>query len=423
MGDDKIRITRGDVHSADVDARLKRQEALNRTQQHVEQRAPAAAPTHRPNTPQTTSGWSWFYNPLVYMALFGLVGGFFAWAFGEFPMSGLHDRDYTELNHYLHEQSLIQRKIDKGTLSQSAGNDAIKELQDKYKRNAYIAFWREHEQDAQRDKGLEQKLERAKTKQSVENFLFYTLVGTFLALFLGLAEPAVCRNVNGAVINGTIGAMLGLCGGVVLWLFVDAIYTAMGGGDLDSSFVRQMAARAIGWGLIGLFMALAPGIVLRSFKRCGIGLAGGLIGGLLGGLLFDPVYLVTKSDVVCRFVAICAIGGFVGAGTGILENAAKTGWLMVTAGLIAGKQFILYRNPTVIGSSPQCEIFLFKDAAVRPRHAQIAVTPAGFDLEDLGSETGTIVNGSPVSRVRLRSGDQVQIGATSFVFHQKVKTS
>jgi hypothetical protein len=357
MADDKIRITRSDVHSTDVDARVKRQEALNKTQQHLDENGPTTSEMKQ-RSDKTISKWFSFYNPLVYMTLFGLAGGLFAWMFGEIPYSGLHDRDMDKMHKYNREDNLIQRKIDSGALSLSEGNNERIKLMHSYKNNPYMAFWLEHEKDPNRQFAYDQKLEKCKKREAVVNFLFYTLVGTFLGLFLGIADAAVCRNVSGAFINGTIGAILGLSGGVILSLFIDRLFNEMGGGDVNGSFIRNMLARSAAWGLIGLFLALAPGIVLRSYKRCAIGLTGGLLGGLLGGMLFDPVYEVAKNDVVCRLVALCAIGGFVGIGTGILENAAKSGWLQVTSGLIAGKQFILYRNPTVVGSSPHCEIFV-----------------------------------------------------------------
>ena len=61
---------------------------------------------------------------------------------------------------------------------------------------------------------------------------------------------------------------------------------------------------------------------------------------------------------------LVAIGVVTALATALVENAAKTGWLRVLTGLIAGKQFILYRNPTYVGSSPDCEIYLFKDKLV-----------------------------------------------------------
>ena len=77
-----------------------------------------------------------------------------------------------------------------------------------------------------------------------------------------------------------------------------------------------------------------------------------------------------------RLVALVLIGVLSpGLFTGLIEHAARTGWLKVTAGLIAGKQFILYRNPTFIGSGPECPIYLFRDPAVGRRHAAVPRHP------------------------------------------------
>jgi hypothetical protein len=184
---------------------------------------------------------------------------------------------------------------------------------------------------------------------------------------------------------------------------------------------QQVMARAIGWAILGLFLSAAPGVVLRNWKRFGIGLAGGFMGGLLGGLLFDLIGRVTSSNLASRFVAIVAIGFIAGLGTGLIEKAAKTGWVRVIAGLIAGKQFIIYKNPTYIGSSPQCEIYLFKDPRVGPRHAAIHAVPGGYEIEDLRSPTGTFVNGKPVTRTRLHKNDQVQVSTTVFQFQEKAR--
>jgi predicted component of type VI protein secretion system len=108
-------------------------------------------------------------------------------------------------------------------------------------------------------------------------------------------------------------------------------------------------------------------------------------------------------------------------GTGLIENAAKNGWVKVTAGLIAGKQFILYRNPTFIGSGPECPIYLFRDGQVGKRHAAIHIVPGGFELENLPLGSQTLVNGKPITRARLRSGDEIKIGMTSFRFQEKAR--
>ena len=180
---------------------------------------------------------------------------------------------------------------------------------------------------------------------------------------------------------------------------------------------------AITWGVLGLFISIAPGLLLRNARRLVVGAFGGLIGGLIGGALYDPIVrqIGEGGDHYGRFVAIVTIGIVAGFFTGLLENAVKSGWIKVQEGLIAGKQFVLYRNPTYIGSAPNCHVYLFKDPKVGRRHAAIHVVPGGFEIEDLPLGERTKVNDKVVTRARLKLGDKIQVGATVFEFHEKVK--
>ncbi|MBV8780938.1 MAG: FHA domain-containing protein, partial [Phycisphaerae bacterium] len=157
------------------------------------------------------------------------------------------------------------------------------------------------------------------------------------------------------------------------------------------------------------------------------GATGGLIGGIIGGALYDPVLHFTQDNHenhIARLVAICVIGLIAGLGTGLIENAVKTGWLKVSAGLIAGKQFILYRDPTFIGSALSCHIYLFRDPAVGKRHAAVHIVPGGFEIENLPLGSGTLVNQEQiVGRRRLRNGDLIQIGSTVMTFQEKKKAA
>ena len=148
---------------------------------------------------------------------------------------------------------------------------------------------------------------------------------------------------------------------------------------------------------------------------CVLGLVGGAIGGLLGGILFDPICQLTGSDIPARCVNILGLGIGAAVATALLEEAAKQGWLKVATGVITGKQFILYRNPTVIGSSPKTEIYLFKDTTVAPRHAAINGIGGEFLLTALNGAT-VLLNGQPVKQQRLRNGDQIRVGNTIFLF-------
>ena len=257
--------------------------------------------------------------------------------------------------------------------------------------------------------------------------LFYGIAGMMIAACLGMAESVVERNMAGAIIQGSVGAAVGLVGGIVVSFFDERIYTAVAGAGNSTETWRLILARAAQWGVLGLFLSLGPGVLLRNWKKLLIGLVAGLIGGIVGGVLFEPTKtfaerFVDNGEILSRLVGLLAIGIVAGVGTGLIENAIKSGWFKVTDGLIAGKQFVLYRNPTYIGSSPQCHIYLFKDAKVGRRHAAVHVMPQGFELEDLPLGSKTLVNGKPIQRTKLRNGDRIQVGSTAFTFQEKAKS-
>ena len=252
-------------------------------------------------------------------------------------------------------------------------------------------------------------------------FLYFSSIGVTLAVFLSMAEPVVSRNWNLAIINGAVAALLGLAAGFVLAIFINKLYWALGGGRHAAGTglpVEQVIARSLGWGVLGLFMALAPGIVMRNVKKTGIGLIGGAVGGMIGGMLFDPIGAVVHHAVISRFISVTAIGALSGAGIGLIENALKTGWLQVAAGPMTGKQFILYRERTLIGSSPQCDIFLFKDPHISPTHAAIHMLPGGYTLEHAG-QGATYVNDEMIWKRRLKTNDRIQIGGVVLVFQER----
>jgi pSer/pThr/pTyr-binding forkhead associated (FHA) protein len=74
----------------------------------------------------------------------------------------------------------------------------------------------------------------------------------------------------------------------------------------------------------------------------------------------------------------------------------------------------LDRTEMVIGRDAQCDIVLTDDGASR-RHASIARNAGGyFELTDLGSENGVLVDGERVARMTLVDGDAFTIGDTQF---------
>jgi Nif-specific regulatory protein len=63
---------------------------------------------------------------------------------------------------------------------------------------------------------------------------------------------------------------------------------------------------------------------------------------------------------------------------------------------------------------------ILNDTLVAPQHCKLTVEPDGACVvHDLGSVSGTFVNGLPVTERIVVAGDQVVVGASTFVFHDE----
>jgi hypothetical protein len=425
MQREKLTVSWDDVNSPDVDAKLKEQESKSREDAFT---SPAMSMNAAQlKSEQRTSIW---YNTVFAMAFFGCLGGLLAWGAGELiQLKPLTRVKYLEELRTAQDQwdavLSVQRKFAAGINDKSRSNREIEYLEEAAAGNPYFQILRDNTKTQDQKKAeIEKQHATYDTKAFIAKVLAYGLIGMIIAFCLASAEPLIDRNFHGVMVNGAVGAMLGLFGGVIVSLFVDRLYQALGGtenSDLNTS--QQLIANAIKYGVVGSFLLIAPGVLMRNFKKLTVGLVGGFVGGAIGGALLAPVAKITGNEMIARGIAFVAIGLLAGMATGLIENAAKTGWVKVVVGFIAGKQFILYRATTYIGSAPDCHIYLFKDPSIGRRHAAVHIVPGGFDLEDLPLGTPTYVNGKPVSRVRLRNGDQIQVGTTAFTFQEKVKAA
>lgn len=267
----------------------------------------------------------------------------------------------------------------------------------------------------------------------VADILLFPTVAGFVGLFLGAAEGVICRNPSRAFRSGFVGLAVGFLGGLVatvptgimfslmsslaLSLWKDPVPNAMPTGIALLVF---MMGRGAAWAIISIPAGIGQGIALRENKVIINGLVGALLGGLLGGLLFDPIsFVLLTADgqaTYSRAVGFAIIGASVGLFIGLVEGWTKTAWLLMRKGPLAGKQFILFKDTTSLGSSPKADVYLFKDDAIEPRHAQIINRGGRFEIEDCGSPDGTYVNGIPTQRQTLADGDQIVLGKTVLEF-------
>lgn len=100
--------------------------------------------------------------------------------------------------------------------------------------------------------------------------------------------------------------------------------------------------------------------------------------------------------------------------------ANYTGFAMHTyrlkgaSGKVANQAFGLAER-TVLGSSADCDLVI-DDATIAPRHVEILLNPGGeLELISLDSGFATHVNGAPVIRARLYSGDEIRLGNCRWV--------
>src|SRR5262249_13864076 len=89
--------------------------------------------------------------------------------------------------------------------------------------------------------------------------------------------------------------------------------------------------------------------------------------------------------------------------------------LVAIAGPLKGQSIPLVDAETILGRDPCTAIFL-NDPLVTRKHCAIRKVNSNFQLCDMGSLNGTIVNGTPTHDKVLEHNDRIKIGESQFVF-------
>jgi hypothetical protein len=107
-------------------------------------------------------------------------------------------------------------------------------------------------------------------------------------------------------------------------------------------------------------------------------------------------------------------------GETLLAALGITGPALVvrSGGGMAGQSFQPAEGRTLVGRSPECDIFL-DDVTVSRRHAEIVRDGDTFTIRDLGSLNGTYVNRKRIESAVLENDDEVQVGKYRLTFLQR----
>jgi hypothetical protein len=236
-----------------------------------------------------------------------------------------------------------------------------------------------------------------------------------------LAESIVERSVKKALTRLAMVIPLGVVFGFVFYGVANFVYL-IGLGLVSGLGVQTYRnpgwwfVRALAWAVFGVAAGLTYGLVGKSSKKAKFGVMGGAIGAFIGGLAFDPIAMAFDQGASSRAFGLGMLGLAAGAAMGFVESALKDRWLYVSAGPLAGKQFILYKSTTTIGSDQGSDIYLFKDTSIAPQHAVIDIRGTQATLR---ATVPVYVSGVPTQLRVLLSGDTIQIGRYSFRYNER----
>lgn len=261
----------------------------------------------------------------------------------------------------------------------------------------------------------------AATERHWGNIWMIPAIVTFMCIGYGVSESIVERSARKAILRGLLALPLGVVLGFIFEAVANLIYN-LGLNVCAQAGVQSYRnpaawiARGIGWAVFGAAGGTVYGLVGQSMKKAKYGIIGGLIGAGIGGTVFDPISMGMREATLSRAVGFALFGAATGIAMGWVESALKDRWLYVTSGPLAGKQFILYKSLTTIGSDQKSDIYLFKDPNILGQHAAIAITGSRVQFKALGA---AYVTGSPVSTRVLQDGDLLQIGRYAFRYKER----
>jgi hypothetical protein len=239
------------------------------------------------------------------------------------------------------------------------------------------------------------------------------LIGLSVGLFIGLTEGALTRNPIHALKSGAFSGLLGLGAGAIGLPLSEFLFQSVGAGVIG---------RALGWGVFGLLIGLAEGMVGRT--QAWKGMLGGFIGGALGGILLESVHNWLQDPLTGKAAGLVLLGACVGAFISLIAVLLSRAWLEVRSGKLKGTEFMLDKFmskgfPSIaIGSSPLKSEIVLPDPDIAPQHAMLSGDGMSFNLKDM-SLSGTFINNRKVERVQLANGQRIRMGNTEMVYHER----
>ena len=241
-------------------------------------------------------------------------------------------------------------------------------------------------------------------------------IGALFGAILGTGEGLALSIPRKSGVGAAIGILLGFLGGIVAIVAAQSVLLYLSGGgsasihDITTTYLP--AARILGWTLMGAVIGSIEGARSRSFRRTVFGIIGGAAGGLLGGAVYELSGSGRVSPSLQRLFGFLGLGILMGAGLSFADSSGRYGIIKVMNGKFKGKEFILSKRNSLLGSAFRCDIILPGDKLIAPLHARIRRRDKSLYLEKEAVSHPVWVNDERRDSVRLKYNDVVRCGHT-----------
>ena len=223
-----------------------------------------------------------------------------------------------------------------------------------------------------------------------------------VASLIGVLGVALSMTYRSASVSRQVLKVLAI-GSVVFTLPLALVRTGLAPEFMDSGFVGQL-------GLIG-FTGSSVSIALPCMVRI-----------IMYSLWpeFSEARLRPSIHVPSGFELDLPVDNahHISAGATTLEDTfVQTGWqLTFLNGCSADQVHSLSKSEIVLGRSPECDLVI-NDPYVSRKHAKVLVQTDSLSLLDMGSKSGTIVDGTTIDHSTLTNGSKAVMGETTILFN------
>lgn len=257
--------------------------------------------------------------------------------------------------------------------------------------------------------------------------LLVGILSALLAASLSAWRAATQSAWREAASRGVLGLSVGAVAGLLSVAGADGAWVALA----DRPGPAPIGALVVVWAIVAVGVGVASGILQRSTRAVVAGVVGGALGGALGGLVHGAVgaravqtgswraVLIVDGLHPGTLVAVCVASMLIGASIGLAEQVLKARWLTVIEGPLRGRELLVTRPETIIGSASTCGLVLSGDEAVHPSHAVVEMSAGEVVLRPVGTVRLNGLLRDPGNSEKLANGDVIQVGGSFIRFRER----